>query len=128
MNLREWSESEVEFGRKVLNSGLAGARSGREAFLHGRPLTTFMSEAVRNASTPAAVGALVGMLSSLPGRKQRSASRTLVFGLLGWAIGLGLGTAWQSRGLTTCAAQRALKDIGRVRDEHWLEAHPIDYA
>jgi hypothetical protein len=39
MNLREWSESEVEYGRKVLNSGLAGARSGQEAFLNGRPLT-----------------------------------------------------------------------------------------
>jgi hypothetical protein len=51
-----------------------------------------------------------------------------VFGLLGWAVGLGLGTAWQSRGLTTAAAKRALKNIGRVRDEHWLETHPIDYA
>jgi len=128
MNLREWSESEVEYGRKVLNSGMAGARSGREAFLNGRPLTTFLSDAVRHASTPAAAGALVGMLSSFPGRKHRSASRTLVFGLLGWAVGLGLGTAWQSRGLTTCAAKRALKNIGRVRDEHWLATHPIDYA
>src|ERR1700751_3389175 len=46
MNLREWSESEVEYGRKVLNSGLAGARSGRETFLKRRPLTPFLSEAV----------------------------------------------------------------------------------
>jgi hypothetical protein len=68
------------------------------------------------------------MLSSFPGREHRSASRTFVFGLLGWAVGLGIGTVWQSRGLTTAAAERALKNIGRVRDEHWLETHPIDYA
>lgn len=128
MNLRKWSQSEVEYGRKVLNSGLAGARSGREAFLNGKPLTPFLSEAVRSASTPAAVGALVGMLGSFPGHNHRSASRTLVFGLFGWAIGLGMGIAWQSRGLTACAASRAWRNIGRVRDEHWLETHPIDYA
>jgi hypothetical protein len=128
MDLREWSESEVEYGRKVLNSGLAGARSGREAFLNGRPLTSFLDEAVRNAVTPAALGALVGMLGSLPGYKQRAATRTLLFGLLGSAIGFGIGFAWQSRGLTTCAATRAWSNIGRVRDEHWLEDHPIDYA
>ena len=127
MNLREWSESEVEYGRKVLNSGLAGARSGREAFLNGRPLTPFLSEAVRSASTPAAVGALIGMLCSFP-EHNRSAKKTFVFGLLGWAIGLGMGIAWQSRGLTACAAGSAWRNIGRARDEHWLETHPIDYA
>ena len=127
MNLREWSESEVEYGRKVLNSGLAGARTGRETFLNGKPLTPFLSEAVRSASVPAAVGALVGVLASQT-RNQHSACKAIVFGFLGWTIGLGLGTAWQSRGLTACATSAALRNIGRVRDEHWLERHPIDYA
>jgi hypothetical protein len=128
MNLREWSQSEVEYGRKVLNSGLAGARSGREAFLDGRPLTPFLGKAVRNASRPAAVGAVLGVLGSFPGNHSRSAKRTLAFGFLGCAIGLGIGIAWQSRKLTVCAANGAFRNIGRVRDEHWLETHPIDYA
>jgi hypothetical protein len=51
-----------------------------------------------------------------------------MFGLLGGAVGLGMGIAWQSRGLTACAAKGAWRNIGRVRDEHWLETHPIDYA
>ena len=127
MNLREWSQSEVEYGRKVLHSGLAGARSGRETFLNGRPLTPFLSEAVRNASVPAAVGAFVGVLASQP-RGQRSGCKTAIFGFLGWTIGLGLGIAWQSRGLTACVTDAALRSIVRVRDEHWLERHPIDYA
>jgi|SRR6201981_1800840 len=128
MNLRQWSQSEVEYGRKVLNSGLAGARSGQEAFLHGKPLTPFLGRVVRNASTPAALGAVLGVLGSFQGQGPRCAKRAIGFGVLGWAIGLGIGVAWQSRGLTACAANSALRNIGRVRDEHWLESHPIDYA
>ncbi len=128
MNLREWSEFEVEYGRKVLTSGLAGARSGRKAFLNGNPLTPYLERTVRDASVPAAAGAIAGMLGGLAGGQHKSAKRALVFGCLGWVIGLGMGIAWQTRGLTACAANSALKNIGRTRDEHWLETHPIDYA
>jgi hypothetical protein len=51
-----------------------------------------------------------------------------VFGLLGGAIGFGAGIAWENRRLAASAASGALRNIGRVRDEHWLERHPIDYA
>lgn len=129
MNFLQWSQSEVEYGRKVLNSGLAGARTGQEAFLNGKPLTPFLGKAVRCASTPAAVGILVGVLGSFAGRNQyKCPKRTLVLGLVGGAVGLGMSIAWQSRRLTAYAANGALRNIGRVRDEHWLETHPIDYA
>lgn len=129
MNFLQWSQSEVEYGRKVLNSGLAGARSGQKAFLNGKPLTPFLGRAVRSASTPAAVGVLVGVLGSFAGRNpHKCPKRTLVLGLVGGAIGLGMSIAWQSRRLTAYAANGALRNIGRVRDEHWLETHPIDYA
>jgi hypothetical protein len=52
----------------------------------------------------------------------------LAFGLLGGAIGFGAGVAWESRRLTASVAGSALRNIGRVRDEHWLTKHPIDYA
>ncbi|MGA8149565.1 MAG: hypothetical protein WB952_01210 [Terriglobales bacterium] len=51
-----------------------------------------------------------------------------MYGLLGGAIGLGAGIAWETRCLTARAAGGALKNIGKVRDEHWLTKHPIDYA
>jgi len=47
---------------------------------------------------------------------------------MGSAIGFGLGLAWKSRGLTESIASSSLHSIGKVRDEHWLESHPIDYA
>jgi hypothetical protein len=128
MDLREWSKSNADYGRRLLDSGLEGARSGEEAFLDGKLLTPFLSESVRSALKPAALGACIGVLGSYAGYRQKSITRTLAYGLLGGAIGLGAGVAWESRRLTASVADGALRNIGRVRDEHWLTKHPIDYA
>ncbi len=128
MGLRTWSRSEVEYGRKVLNSGLEGARSGREAFLSGRPLTPVLGESVRNAWKPAAITAGIGVLGSCSGSRQKSIGRVLAFGLLGGAVGFGAGVVWQNRRLVASATRGALQNIDKVRDEHWLEKNPIDYA
>jgi hypothetical protein len=128
MELRNWSKSEFEYGQRILNSALDGARGGREAFLNGRSLTPFLGEGIRNALKPAVVGACIGVLGSYPGDRHRSIGRALAFGFAGWAIGLGAGVAWETRVLTACVTSNALRNIGRMRDEHWLERNPIDYA
>ncbi len=127
MTVQEWIESEVKYGRKVLDAGLEGTRSGREAFLEGKPLTPYLNDSVRKALIPAAIGTCVAALGSAAGRK-RSVGRVLAFSLVGGAIGFGLGIAWESRHLTASALLSARKKISRVCDEHWLERHPIDYA
>ncbi|MGB2606084.1 MAG: hypothetical protein WBC78_20935 [Candidatus Sulfotelmatobacter sp.] len=83
---------------------------------------------MRRALKPAVLGACLGVLGSHPGYRQKSISRALAYGLLGGAIGLGAGLVWESRRLTASAAGGAWVNIGRVRDEHWLTMHPIDYA
>ena len=128
MDLRDWPKSEFEYGRRVLNSGLEGARSGEEAFLDGRSLTPFLGDAVQKALKPAGIGAVVGMLSGYRGNGHSSMGRILGFGLLGSLIGFASGVAWESRDLTASIAGNALKQIDKVRDERWLEKHPIDYA
>jgi len=128
MDLRKWSKSEVDYGRKILASGLEGARSGEEAFLHGGQISLFLNDSARKALKPAVVGACVGALCSLPGNRQRSLGRTLLFGLLGGAIGFGAGLTWESRGLAESATNGALRNIHKVQDEHWVEKHPVAYA
>ncbi len=128
MDLREWSKANADYSRKLFVSGVEGARSGRATFLHGEALTPYLGESVRRALKPAALGAYLGVLGSYPGSRQKSVGRALVFGLLGGAIGLGAGFAWESRRLTASAAGGALRNIGKVRDEHWWAKHPIDYA
>jgi hypothetical protein len=118
----------ADYGRKILDSGLEGARSGREAFLHGRPMAPFLNESVRDALKPAAIGACIGLLGSYPGNRRNCAGRALAYGLVGGVLGLGAGIAWRSRFLSASVVSSAWKNIDRVRDEHWLEKHPIDYA
>jgi hypothetical protein len=128
MGLSKSSKSEFEYGRRVLNYGLEGARSGRDAFLGGRSLTPFLIEAARSALKPASVGACVGMLSGYRRSGDRSISKILGFGFLGSLVGFASGVAWESRDLTASVAASAMKNIDQVRDEHWLQKHPIDYA
>jgi len=128
MDLRKWSKSEVEYGRKVLDSGLEGARAGRDAFLEGKPAAPYLHESVRKALKAAVVGACVGALSGVPGKREKSFGRMLVFGLLGGAISFATDLAWESRELTESAAGAALRNIHKVRDEHWVEKHPVAYA
>jgi hypothetical protein len=128
MQLSEWSKSEIDYGRRVLDSGLEGVRSGREAFLNGRPLNPFFRESFRRALTPATVGACLGVLSACPGNGNRSVGRTLTSGVLGACVGLAAGLLWETRFLTASSAGAALEGMEKVRDEHWFERHPIDYA
>jgi hypothetical protein len=51
-----------------------------------------------------------------------------VGGLLGGVLGFGGGVAWGSREAASAIARRAAKNLGAVRDQHWLEKHPIAYA
>jgi hypothetical protein len=128
MNLHEWSKSKADYGRKLLNSGLEGARSGRETFLHGGALAPFLGKSLRNALKPATFGLCLGVLGSRPGNHHKSAGRAAAYGLLGGVIGLGVGIAWESRRLTASVASAVIGSIEKVRDEHWLEKNPIDYA
>ncbi|MGA7512914.1 MAG: hypothetical protein WBW46_08460 [Candidatus Sulfotelmatobacter sp.] len=52
----------------------------------------------------------------------------LAFGVLGGAVGFGAGIIWENRRLVASATGGALQNIGKVRDQHWLEKNPIDYA
>ena len=128
MSMNDWSRSSVVYGRKLFHSGVDGARAGRESFLHGESIEPYLNESLRNAVVPAAIAALIGFLGSCSESRQRSAAKALGYGVLGGAIGFGAGMAWESRRLSASVASGAMKSIGKVRDEHWLEKNPIDYA
>ena len=127
MDIAEMYKSEVDYGRKLLDSGLVGARSGREAYLCGRPFTPFFRESFQRALMPAGLGACVGVVISCRDER-RSVGHALASGIVGGLIGLASGLVWETRSLTASTAGGALKKISQARDEHWLEKNPIDYA
>ena len=128
MDLGKWVKSNVDYGRRLVDSGIEGARSGQEEFLDGEPLAPFLGESVKDALVPAAIGACVGLLVGYPICRKKSASVTWAYGLLGCAVGLTAGFAWESRRLSASVAGNALRNMGKVRDEQWLNKHPINYA
>lgn len=128
MNFLEWSKDSVEYGRRLVDSALEGARTGEDDFLHEEPLAPFLSESARQALGPAVVGACLGTVGGYLGNGRRSRTRALACGLLGGIIGFSAGMIWDSRQLTASVASGAWKKIGRTRDEHWFEKNPIDYA
>ena len=128
MGVGEWVKSNVDYGRRLVDSGIEGARSGQDEFLDGKPLTPFLGESVKGALVPAAIGACVGLLAGYPLWRKKSAPVSLAYGLLGGALGFTTGLAWKSRHLSASVAGNALKNMGKVRDEQWLTKHPIDYA
>ena len=132
MKLRDWSQSNLDYGRKLFISGLEGARSGEASFLEGRPLSPVINDYVRHALTSATIGACIGALSAFPDNEDESRERALassvVAGAIGAVVGFAVSVAWQGRRLARAVASGAWRKIDTVRDEHWLEKHPIDYA
>jgi len=128
MSFNSWARSNIEYSRRVLGSGLEGARSGREAFLNGKSLSLFLSESVCHSWKPAAIGTCVGVLCGFRGNRDNTTRRVVTCGFLGSAVGFAAGVAWKNRHLVASVAEEAVRKIDTARDEHWLEQHPIDYA
>lgn len=127
MNVMEWSESSVGYGRKLLDSAVEGAREGEGEFLKEEPLEQYLTDTALNALGPAAIGACVGIAGGWLSSGRRS-TRALTYGLAGAVIGFGAGLIWDSWPLTTRVVSKAWQRIARTRDEHWFEKNPIDYA
>ena len=118
---------ELQYGRELLNSGLSGLRRGRDSHLNGQPLSGVLSESARGAIGLAAIGTCAALFGSCFSRRDRRA-KAVGYGVAGSVIGLIVGLTWKTRELTACMGRSALKEMGTVRDQRWLQHHPIDYA
>jgi hypothetical protein len=128
MSLHNWIETNVQYGRKLATSGMAGARSGGHDFLRDESLTLFLSESVGTALKHATAGACAGIFGAHLNRNHGSARRSLAYGALGGAVGFGAGLTWRIHRLAVSMGRGALKTMSSARDGRWLERHPIDYA
>jgi hypothetical protein len=126
MNFRQWSKSNIDYGLKLVNSALEGARTGETEFAKKEPLVPFIGHSAGCALIPAGIGTCLGLLYRCNG--QRSRVRTLGYGLLGGVVGFGVGVLWKCRPLTASVAATVGKNIRTTRNEHWFEKNPIDYA
>ena len=96
--------------------------------MNGKPLAMYLDESARNAWKPAALAACLGLLGVYPTGSRKSRGKALAYGCLGGLVGFGAAIAWENRRLAASVVSSAWKKMSRVRDEHWLEVNPIDYA
>jgi hypothetical protein len=127
MNFLEWSKSNVDYGRKLMDSAVEGAREGENEFLRDESLGPYLERSALRAIAPTMIGACLGAAGGyLASRRSRKSA--LICCLLGGAIGFGVGVAWENRNLTASVASGAWKRINKTRDDHWFEKNPINYA
>jgi len=127
MNILEWSKSEVDYGRKLMDSAVEGARQGEDKLLKGEPLGRYLEKSAVHVVMPTILGACIGWVGGYL-ENGRSRNRALACAVLGGAIGLGASVIWENRELTASVASGAWQNINKTRDARWFEKNPIDYA
>ena len=121
MRISESLQSEMKYSRRLIGAVRAGQSS--------RALREELARSARGAWAPVVAGAAVGLLAAYFGGGTKKSGRGVVVGALaGGALGFGGAIAWSSRDTTSKLLRKASKNVSAVRDEHWLEKHPIAYA
>src|SRR5271167_539848 len=96
--------SYLRYGRSLANSGAAGIRSGREAYLNGKPLGPVLTQKARASLGLAAIGACAGLVQLLLSGRRRRIPESLALGAVGSAVGFLAGFTWKTRDLTSSMA------------------------
>jgi hypothetical protein len=128
MTVTDWVEENLQYGRKLVNSGLEGAQAGGEAALGDETIPEVLKESAPSSIGLAVAGAGVGILCSYLGNKRKLTKESVLFGAIGGLAGFLIGAGWSTRHLTNGMRVGALRNMSSVRDERWLHRNPIDYA
>jgi hypothetical protein len=128
MKLHTWLKSEVGYGEELVRSAVVGGRSARDKALAPQPAGLVLARLARTSLPRAAVGASIGVLASYSRNKHWSKRDAALFGLLGAVIGFGANMVLGTREITGETVRGAMGSVRTVRDAHWLEKNPIDYA
>ncbi len=120
--------SNLRYGRALVKSGASGLRRGGEEHLDGRQLSRVLAESARASFGLATLGACAGVLGCFASVRRGRMAKGVACGIAGSALGFLAGFAWKTRELTGDMTRSAVREMSSVRDERWLDRHPIDYA
>ena len=120
MNLQS-TTSNSHYVLDLVRAGMKGMRSApRQAGIPRNLMTS--------AWAPAAIGAIVGASTVSLDRRRKSVYDVAKGGFVGSVVAIGCSVAWNLGKPTGVAARSAWRSMNQVRDAHWLERNPIDYA
>jgi hypothetical protein len=113
--MKTYSRNKV-YGRKIVEAAISGISKSETPAENKSPLRLILG-----CLTGAAIGTCADKYVL---RRPARFSRTVACA----AVGLLATLAWNTRNITGAMVRSAAKEIGKVRDAHWLETNPIDYA
>ena len=122
--MREGAVQHKSYGRKLVEAGIAGIRDG-DTRLPQCDARMCVSESLCGALGAVMAVAAAGWVASQVVRKGEGRTGKIAACS---ALGLCAALAWQSRRAGLTLIRNASREMAKVRDEHWLEGHPIDYA
>lgn len=128
MRSQAWWKTQLEYGHDLIHSALEGARSAGEHAAATQPVRAVLARSAWSSLPWAALGASLGIMAGYSAARHKSVRKEVLFGLLGAMIGFGANVALSTRQLAGEIVHGAARNVGTVRDAHWLTKHPIDYA
>lgn len=112
------------YSRTLLDAGLTGLRAGERMSRSGKS-EHYIADAARESLKAAALGAGLALLEcGVKHRRKRRIEKVLACS----AVAFCAEFAWKTRDVSSTLFDCASKEISKVRDQHWLESNPIDYA
>jgi hypothetical protein len=112
----------IIYGRRLMHAGVDALRTKDKATADYAPA---LAQSARAAFGAAAVGIGFGFLGyGVVHLRKRHVPRILACG----AVAFCANFLWRTRGIGADLTHRASREIAKVRDQRWLELHPIDYA
>ena len=124
MSHRHRIEENFRYARELLLAGMQGIQSGERLMMSSdsrRQITTSARHALKAAVVG---GSLVLLASTLTDHRRVRVARIFACSSIAFCADL----LWNTRAISSQVLDCAEREIANVRDQHWLESHPIDYA
>ncbi len=114
----------IAYSRQLVQASRKGFHDA-EAFVLSGETQPLLAASARAAIKSALIGAGVGWFgASLQHRHTGRLPKVIACGALAFCADF----VWRTRRIGSRATDIATHELDRVRDQHWLELNPIDYA
>ena len=113
----------IDYGRELVHAGMEGIHEAER--MTAPSSEVHLMRSARESLKAAALGGSLALIACkvMDRRKFRLAS-VFTWGTAAFCADF----LWRTRGVSSKMIECAEKEISRVRDQHWLDSHPIDYA
>ena len=114
----------IDYGRELLHAGMDGIRAGERLMVSSDVQRQIANSARQSLGADVVGGSLAVVVCRLIDRRKVRLAPVFACGTAAFCADF----LWRTRNISSNVIGCAEKEISKVRDQHWLESNPIDYA